>query len=255
MNCDQNGMPRMSTAQYLFGLVLILTIFVPGAFAQTQPADSRPAEQKPAAEIDQTVYLTNLTQQNDANDIVTDLRNMVPRARLYYVSSPNAISIHGTPDDVQRAQKILADIDRAKKVYRLSYTINEIDNGKRIGAQRFALVVVAGGKTLFKQGSRMPIVTGTTTEAGSSSQSSQVQYLDVGLTIEASLDGERLHTKVEQSSLSDEKSGISVQDPIVRQTVLETVSILAPKPFVLGSLDVPGTTRHLQIEVASELVQ
>jgi hypothetical protein len=48
----------------------------------------------------------------------------------------------------------------------------------------------------------------------------------------------------------------SAQDPIVRQITLEGASILTPgKPTILGSLDVPGTTRHLDVEVAMELVR
>lgn len=48
----------------------------------------------------------------------------------------------------------------------------------------------------------------------------------------------------------------SAQDPIVRQITLEGTSILTPgKPTILGSLDVPGTTRHLDVEVAMELVR
>jgi hypothetical protein len=58
------------------------------AVAQTQAAD-----EKAGPEIYQTLYLTNLTQQNDANELVTDLRNMLPNAKLYYVPSQSAISI------------------------------------------------------------------------------------------------------------------------------------------------------------------
>jgi hypothetical protein len=49
---------------------------------------------------------------------------------------------------------------------------------------------------------------------------------------------------------------MGAQDPILRQTVLEGMSTLSQsKPVVLGSLDVPGSTRHQEIEVASELVR
>jgi hypothetical protein len=43
---------------------------------------------------------------------------------------------------------------------------------------------------------------------------------------------------------------------VIRQTKLEGMSTLAPgKPMVLGSLDIPGTTRHEEIEVVSDLVR
>ncbi len=146
-----------------------------------------------------------------------------------------------------------------RRVYRLTYTITEMDGSKAIGTQHVALVVATGGKTTMKQGRRVPIVAGGV-DAGGSTANSQVQYVDVGLNIEASVGGSaeglQLRSKVEQSSMADEKSGIGAQDPVIRQTRLEGVSTLAPgKPMVLGSLDIPGTTQHEEIEVVSELVR
>jgi type II secretory pathway component GspD/PulD (secretin) len=182
---------------------------------------------------------------------------MLPKAHLYGISSQDAISIRATPEDIQIAQKILADLDRGKRLYRLIYTINESDSGKHTAAQSFALIVASGGKTTFKQGARVPIVTGV---SGDQASGTQVQYMDVGLSIEASadgyMDGLRLRSKVEQTNLADEKSGIGAQDPIVRQTVLDDTSTLTPgKSLVLGSLDIPGTTRKQEIEVVAELVK
>jgi type II secretory pathway component GspD/PulD (secretin) len=97
-------------------------------------------------------------------------------------------------------------------------------------------------------------------DTGTTTSNSQVQYLDVGLNIEATLDrygdGVRLRSKIEQSSVADEKSGIGAQDPMIRQTLLEGTSSMEPgKPVVLGSLDLPGGARKQEIEVVSELVK
>jgi hypothetical protein len=55
--------------------------------------------------------------------------------------------------------------------------------------------------------------------------------------------------------VSDEKSGIGMQDPVFHQTVLEgTATIVPGKPLVLGSLDIPGTNRHQQVEVTAEAI-
>jgi type II secretory pathway component GspD/PulD (secretin) len=260
LNSDHTGRCMMHSVR-LLGLVLTLTLFVPGAGTQAQTAEQKPAEPKPDAEIYQTFYPANVTQQNDANDLQTDLRNMLPKARIYYAASSNAITIHATPEDIQQARKILSEIDRPKKVYRLTYTITEIDSGKRTRSEHYILVLVAasGRNAYLKQGSRVPLVTGAQ-ESETSPHSSQVQYVDVGLNIEASLngyaDGLRLHTKVEQSSLAEEKSGVGAQDPVIRQTILDEISPLTPgKEFVLGSIDFPGTTRRQEIEVVAELVQ
>ena len=237
----------------MLSLGLALTLLTRSAFAQ-QPTDS-----ESGANSYRTFYLTNLTGQNDANDIQTDLRNMLPQAKLYYVPSQSALSIRGSSEDISLAQKILADLDRTRKTYRLIYTMTETDNGKRVTQQRFAVIVASGSRTDFKQGSKVPLVAGTS-DASPGSQSSQVQYQDVGFEIEASLnanlDGIRLRSKIAESSVADEKSGIGVQDPIFRETTLDGTSTLAlGKPLVLGSLDIPGTTRHQEVEVVSELVR
>jgi type II secretory pathway component GspD/PulD (secretin) len=220
------------------------------AAAQAQDADA-----KSGPKIYQTLYLTNLTQPNDANELVTDLRNMLVNAKVYYVPSQGAISMLGTSEEIARAQKILADLDKTKKIYRLTYTIRESEGGKTIGQQHFSIIVASGSMTVLKQGSRVPIRT-----TSSNQGENQVTYLDVGLDIEASLDGyldgARLRTKIMQSSIAEEKSDTGTQDPIIRQTTVEGTSTLVQgKPLVLGSLDVPGSTRHQEVEVVSELVR
>jgi type II secretory pathway component GspD/PulD (secretin) len=220
------------------------------AAAQAQDADA-----KSGPKIYQTLYLTNLTQPNDANELVTDLRNMLVNAKVYYVPSQGAISMLGTSEEIARAQKILADLDKTKKIYRLTYTVRESEGGKTIGQQHFSIIVASGSMTVLKQGSRVPIRT-----TSSNQGENQVTYLDVGLDIEASLDGyldgARLRTKIMQSSIAEEKSDTGTQDPIIRQTTVEGTSTLVQgKPLVLGSLDVPGSTRHQEVEVVSELVR
>jgi hypothetical protein len=49
---------------------------------------------------------------------------------------------------------------------------------------------------------------------------------------------------------------VGTQDPVIRQTTLEgTSTLVLGKPLVLGSLDIPGSTRHQEVEVFSELVR
>jgi hypothetical protein len=222
------------------------------AVAQTQAAD-----EKADPEVYQTLYLTNLTQQNDANELVTDLRNMLPKAKTYYVPSQSAISMRGSAEDIALAQKILSDLDKTKKIYRLTYTMTEKDGGKTIGIQHFSMIIASGSRTDFKQGSRIPVATANFT---SGNGRTEITYLDIGQEVDASLDGYldgvRLRTKVVQSSVAEDKSSVGTEDPVIRQITFEGTSTLVQgKPLVLGTLDVPGTTRHQEVEVVSELVR
>jgi len=240
----------MRFATGFFGMTMVLAGGTM-AWAQAQPPVSEPTEK--------TFYLANTNQSNEANEIVTALRNMLdPSVKIYLVPSQNAIVMRSSPENIALAQKLIGDLDRPKKVYRLTYAITEIDGGKRVGTQHIAMIVAGGQRTVMKQGNKVPIVTGSTTE-GNSTQST-VTYLDVGLNFDATLDesvnGVRLRTKVEQLSLAEERSGVGTQDPVIRQTSVEGTSILTEgKPLILGSIDIPGTTRHLDIDVVMEAVR
>ncbi len=233
-----------------------------GLMVLAMAAGVRAQTAAPAGRADvkvQTFYLTNITQLNEGNDIATAVRNLIaPDAKVYFVAHQNALLVSATPEQLVLAQRIVHDLDQQRKTYRLAYTITELDGEKRVGTQHFAMVVVSGERTTMKQGSKFPVATGEY-NPGSGSQK-QFTYLDVGLnfdaTIEDSENGVRLKTKVERSSISEETSGVGTADPIVRQTVFEGTSVLTAKqPLILGSLDVPGTTRHLDVAVMMEVVR
>jgi type II secretory pathway component GspD/PulD (secretin) len=240
----------------LAAILLLLAPLASHAYAQspaTKLADLSSANEKPSTY--KTFYLTNLTREEDANEIQTDLRNMLPMAKLYYVPSQNALSMRASAEDIALAQKILADLDRAPKIYRLTYTITETDSGQPSVKQHVTLIATSGGKTDVKQGSKVPIVIGVYSQT----PHADVQYQDIGLEIEATAnayaDGLRLRSRIAQSSVADEKSGIGSQDPVFRQTTLDATATLVPgKPLILGFLDIPGTNRHQQVEVVSETI-
>ena len=124
--------------------------------------------------------------------------------------SQKALVVRVVPEDLVMIQKMLDELDRPRKTYRLTYTISEMDGGKRIGSQHFAMVLTSGQRTQMKQGSKVPVVTGTNNK-DSGTMESAVSYLDIGMnfdaTLEESANGVSLRSKVEQLSLAEEKSG------------------------------------------------
>src|SRR5580658_10936544 len=69
--------------------------------------------------------------------------------------------------------------------YRLSYTLTVADAGKRIGVQHFTMTVSAPtNRGSVKMGEKVPVVTGSYSEAKSDVQT-QFTYLDVGINISA----------------------------------------------------------------------
>ena len=252
---------------------LTLALALPAAFAQStgnKSAETKPAEvlsppSRPGSNnVLKTYFLANTSQNTDAQEILIALRSVLePGVRVDLVNSKNALVVSAPPEDQAKVQKIIDDLDRSRKAYRLTFTLADSDAGKRIGVQHFSVIVAAGQRTTLKQGSKIPVITGTI-NPGTQSAQNQFQYLDVGMNFDVSLDdspnGLRLKSKVEDTAVGNpsefgNNSGPLAQEPIIHQTTLEGTSVVTlGKPLTLGSIDVPGSTRHVDIEVVAEPV-
>ena len=224
---------------------------------QTTEAPHHDSHEPEAPQIMQTFFLNADTNLNYENEILTAIRLMAnPRLKIYLTPSDHALTVRGSAEDIAITRQMLADLDRPKPSYRLTWSITESDAGKRIGVQHISTILVPGGRTTLKQGSKIPIATGSYDDGKNGSQT-QFTYLDIGLNLDATLDvfasGMRLKSKIEQSSAAENVVIQEVREPVIRQTVLEGTSLIVPgKPLVLGGVDVPGSTRHLDIEVLLE---
>jgi len=203
----------------------------------------------------QAFYLKNATSQSAANDIQTAMRNLLPGAKIYYAATENALIVSGSAEELAQAQKILADLDKPQKIYRVTYTISDGHGA----ARHLAMLVSAGKRGITKQGTRVPIMTGSYKEGGGEQANTQFQYQDIGLSVDATIegygDGLRLMSKVEATNVSEQKSNVGIQDPIVDQSVLEVQSAVgSAKPVSLGSLDMPDG-KHMDVQVSIEAVQ
>ncbi|MGI4758053.1 MAG: hypothetical protein ACRYGF_14525 [Janthinobacterium lividum] len=240
----------MKDAAYKTALTTLLSLAAATLYAQTPPE---------VGQITRTFHLSSQMNQAEQNDTLTAIRNTVPPTlRIFLVSSQNAIVVRGVPDQVQIVADLVGELDRPHRQYRLTYTLTETDGGKRIGVQHYSMVLTSGERMQMKEGSRIPVVTGSLTSSDQTTR--QNTYLDVGLNFDSVVQeygsGVQLKARVEQSSLAAEKSGIGPEDPIVRQTRLEGTSFLTEgKPLSLGTLDVISSTRRLEIEALVEPVR
>jgi type II secretory pathway component GspD/PulD (secretin) len=226
---------------------LILLIGVTTAWAQ-------PGSRNEPAAV-QTFYLKNATQQRAQNEILTALRNtLMPTTKMTLVPSQNAIIVGGPSDQIEFARKLLNDLDKPLRAYRITYTLIDMDGSRRIGEQHYTMVTVPGQRAQMRQGNRVPIMVN---DQKSNSGAAAVTYVDLGMNFDATLDqvedGLSLKTKVERSSAAEERSGAVPQDPIIRQSVVEGSSLITPgKPLIIGSFDILDTTRHLDVQVSVE---
>ena len=79
----------------------------------------------------QTFYLSNSSQANDGNEILTGLRLLLdPTVKLYLVPSQNAIVMRATTDELLLAQKLINDFDRARPEVVVDVAILEVNRDK-----------------------------------------------------------------------------------------------------------------------------
>jgi Bacterial type II and III secretion system protein len=206
-----------------------------------------------------TIFLTNATQQNDANEILIAARNLGdPSTKIYLIASKNAITVSSYPEEIDRIQALIKTLDTPRQAYRLTYTLTDSDGDKRVGTQHFSMVVVSGQRMTLKQGSKIPVATGKYDDGKPAGEATQFTYLDVGMNFDATVNevagGVRLDSKVEASSVAPEPANIAgVSEPIIRQSVLQGAAMLSPgKPLTLGSADIAGSTHRLDITVVME---
>jgi general secretion pathway protein D len=79
----------------------------------------------------QTFYLTNVAQQNDANEIMTAIRNLLdPGVKIYLVASQNALIMRATPDELILAEKLINDLDRTRPEVVVDVAVLEVSRQK-----------------------------------------------------------------------------------------------------------------------------
>ena len=99
------------------------TIFV----AQNNPTKRRDLDDLAV----QTFYLTNASQQADANEVLTALRNLLDQSsKVTLVPSQNAIVVRTTPDQLLLARKLMNDLDRARSEVTVDVAILQVNRDK-----------------------------------------------------------------------------------------------------------------------------
>jgi type II secretory pathway component GspD/PulD (secretin) len=206
------------------------------------------------------VALANITQPNDANEILVAIRNITdPATKIYLLQAHNTIAIATYPAELDRIEALIHQLDIPHKTYKLSFTLTDPSPTRPEPVQHFTLNLLDGQNATVKQGTKVPVLTGSfgpATDARITGAGVQTQYtyLDVGInlnaTVNSTAEGGTLKFKVEQSAVAAEKSPGFPNEPIIRQTTLDGVTGLTlNKPSTIGSIDIPGTTHRFNIEV------
>ena len=221
------------------------------------PAQMSPAAAAAAPHTVRTFRVNYAASQAEQNEILTAIRNIVsPNMKIFLVASSNEIVCNGNAEDLAIVADLLSKLDVPHKQYRLTYTLTEMDGTKRVGLQHYAMVVTPGQRVQMKEGTRIPL----TTAAAEKPDQKQITYIDIGLNFDSTLQehgaGFQLRSRVEQSSVAEQRSNVIPDDPVIRMTSIEGTSVLPEgKAVSLGSLDILGGTRHLDVEANVEAIR
>jgi len=113
----------------------------------------------------QTFYLTNAAQQNDANEVLTALRNVMDQnVKVFLVPSQNAIVMRATPDQLLLAQELMNNLDRAKSEVVVDVAVLEVNRSHMTNLG----ITLPGSFSITPQTSNATSTTGGSTTTGTS---------------------------------------------------------------------------------------
>jgi general secretion pathway protein D len=198
----------------------------------------------------QTFYLTNASQQNDANEVTTALRNLLdPSVKVYLVASQNAIVMRATPDQLLLAQKLLNDLDRARPEVVVDVAILEVNRDK----VRNLGITLPQSVTLTPQASPTLTSSSTSTTTGNTTTTSSTFTLNSLAHLNATNFAVSITGGTLNALLTDTDTHI-LQNPSIRATDGQraTLKIGQKIPIATGSYNAGVSTGVASIGVQTQ---
>jgi general secretion pathway protein D len=187
----------------------------------------------------ETFYLTNVSQQNDANEILVAIRNLLdPSIKVFLVTSQNAIILRATPDELILAEKLINDLDRTKAEVVVDVAVLEVSRQK----ERDLGITLPTSFGLTPQASNA----NSTSTSGSSSTTTSGITLNTLANLNATNFAVSIGGGTVNALLSDSDTRI-LQNPRVRATDGQraTLKIGSKIPVATGSSTSTLTTTAL----------
>src|SRR5262249_10143151 len=188
--------------------------------------------------------------------------------------SRNTVIFRGTPDQLALAQKLINDLNEARKnngEYRLEFRVSESEGEKKLNSKTYTLLTQPHVKTMLRTGNKVPIQTGgqAPDKASPDKKVFQFQYLDVGQNIDCVVDFATEHSVAlsvgfERADLvphdktgDDEVVALSAPgQPVFHQVRTEGKMIVElGKATVVLSSDDPRGSHTFQVEVTATRIR
>ncbi len=95
-------------------------------------------------EVVKTFYLTNVATPQELQEVATAIRGLTDIRRLFAVNSLNALIVRGPADKMALAEKVIADIDKARPEVIIDVLVLETS---KTAAREFGITPVSGGNS------------------------------------------------------------------------------------------------------------
>lgn len=196
----------------------------------------------------QTFYLTNASQQADANEVLTAIRNVLDQSsKVTLVPSQNAIIIRATPAQLLLAQKLMNDIDRSRPEVAVDVAILQVNRDKlrKLG------ITLPQSITITPQAN--PNTTTNTGSSGTGTATSNPFTLNTLANLNANNFGVSIPAGTLDALLSDTDTRI-LQNPRIRATDGQKASLKIGSriPIATGSYNAGVATGVASIGVQTQ---
>jgi hypothetical protein len=149
--------------------------------------------------------------------------------------------------------------DKPLAFYKLDLSVREMDGSKVVNTRTYTLDAKGDDWSRFRVGSRIPVTTGTFSNAADSKPINvQWQYLDVGLNADCHIvesdSGPTLSWTIELSSVAPEMGAAG--QPIIRNVRSQGATLLfLNKPTVLSTADDLSSTHKFVFEMTATQIK
>ena len=184
----------------------------------------------------QTFYLTNVSQQSDANDVLVALRNLLdPSVKIYLVASQNAIVLRASSDELLLAEKIINDLDRTRAEVVVDVAVLEVNRQKERDLG-ITLPTSFGLTPQYNSGTTSTTTASTTTTTGTAATNTSSLTLNTLGNLNATNFAVSVSGGTVNALLSDSDTRI-LQNPRIRATdgQIATLKIGSKIPVATGS--------------------
>jgi hypothetical protein len=239
-------------------LVLALAFLTSRCIFSQESAAKKPTDNAAPERVHKILYLSNLSQPTDLQDVVNALRQILEIQRVQPLPGEQSIVIEGTTEQVAMAEKLAAQIDNDKRRfgglgYRIDFKIQESEGDKKLHSRLYSLVTETRQTARLSIGKPAPppVQNQPSPETKPPSDSSDAQSIDCHIFSDQ---GETLELSVNATFARDtmpEPSGGT--SPLFRVRVVVTVEL--DKPTVISRIDDPDGDRSFTIELTATRIK